>query len=141
MRARHGEANFQLQTSCPGIGAQIHEQWLRRLLRHLVVNCVRANQDHAQLEITIGTAIHNGKVEVWVEDNGHGIRPEIEHYLFHRPVPHAGVRRDERHGRGLLLVRHIVELHNGKVWLKSNEVEKGACIAFTIPRVIGEETV
>lgn len=141
MRRRHGGVTFDVQTGCTGVEAKIHEQWLRRLLRHLVVNSVLANREHTALAIMVGTAAHNGHVEIWVEDNGRGIRPEIVGYLFHRPVPHQGTRSRERHGRGLLLVRHIVELHGGHAWLKSNEAGKGACVAFTVPRVTSHTLV
>lgn len=136
MRQRHGGVIFAIQTACPHIEVKIPEQWLRRLLRHLVINSVRANQGQTDLMITVGTNLHGNQVEVWVADNGRGIRAEIEHQLFHRPVPHGGGRSAERHGRGLLLVRYIVELHGGHAWLKENEVEKGACLAFTVPRVL-----
>ena len=135
MRRQHGGVIFALETSCPQIEAKIHEQWLRRLLRHLVVNSISANQGERDLVITVGTEVQHGHVEIWVKDNGRGIRPEIESYLFHRPVPHAEERKEERHGRGLLLVRHIVELHGGTVKLKWNEVGEGVCVAFTMPRI------
>ena len=135
LRAKHGGVDFQLATACPGIEVTMHEQWLRRLLRHLVLNAVRANDQPTQrLTITIGTRSNAQVVEVWVKDNGRGIRPEIVSQLFNRPIVHQGERSQERHGRGLLLVRHIVELHGGKASLQPSERELGACIAFTIPR-------
>jgi signal transduction histidine kinase len=33
----------------------------------------------------------------------------------------------------LLLVRHIVELHGGQVWLKENTPGESVCFAFSIP--------
>lgn len=141
MQRRHGGVTFVWLPGCSDIPGctetevQIHEQWLRRLLRHLVVNSVVANRDQAALTITMGTSTQGERAEVWVEDNGRGIRPEIANYLFYRPVPHTGIRHEERHGRGLLLVRHIAEMHNGHAWLKWNHVGKGVCIAFTIPTV------
>ncbi|MEZ4674662.1 MAG: GAF domain-containing protein [Caldilineaceae bacterium] len=134
MQRRHGRVYFTIDLAAPAVEAQIHEQWLRRLLRHLVINSVNANKGKADLSITVGTVLHPDLVEVWVADNGRGIRPEIVPMLFHRPIPHSGVRSDERHGRGLLLVRYIVEQHGGKTWLKSNQVQGGSCIAFTVPR-------
>jgi len=134
LRRKHGAGQFATATHCLGIDVCMHEQWLRRLLRHLVLNAVRANQQPTQpLTITIGTQLHQHMVEVWVKDNGRGVRPEIVTQLFNRPIEHQGERSHERHGRGLLLVRHIVELHGGRAWLKVDEPGPGACIAFTIP--------
>ena len=135
-RSKHGRVHFRLDLQCPARKAYIHEQWLRRLLRHLVLNATRANEQEADaLIITIGTQVNLGMIEIWVQDNGRGIRPEIVNFLFKRPIPHIHERSQERHGRGLLLVHHIVELHGGKTWIKHNEPGQGACIAFTIPQV------
>ena len=135
LRRKHGRVQFMLATNCPGVEVRMNDQWLRRLLRHLVLNAVRANEKPTErLVITIGTQAQQQTVEVWVKDNGRGVRPEIVDQLFNRPIVHKGEGIQERHGRGLLLVRHIVELHGGKAWLKTGELGPGACIAFTIPR-------
>ena len=68
-----------------------------------------------------------------VEDNGKGIRPEIESLLFHRPIAHTGTRATERHGRGLLLVRYVIELHGGRVWLDWSKPGEGARFTFSVP--------
>lgn len=135
LRRKHSRVQFHLALECPAVEAYIHEQWLRRLLRHLVLNAVRANEGEAgELIITIGTQLTNDMIEIWVRDNGRGIRPEIVDSIFKRPIQHINERSQERHGRGLLLVHHIVELHGGKSWIKGNEVGQGACIAFAIPQ-------
>lgn len=135
LRRDHATINFVLQTGCPGIRAGMHEQWLRQLLRNLVKNAINANRDlPGKLEVTIGTELQDALTEIWVQDNGRGVRPEIEKLIFNRPIPHKGIRSEERSGRGLVWVRHIVELHGGTVRLKWNALEEGACFAFSIPQ-------
>jgi len=135
LRRIHTPIHFHLELTCPGLLIQMHDLWLRRLLRHLVKNAIRANeQSLTALTITIGTTQQPGMVEVWVQDDGRGVRPEIETLLFNRPIPHTQERLDERFGRGLLLVRHIVELHGGQVWLKANQPGEQVCFAFCIPQ-------
>lgn len=135
LRRIHTQTAFQLELVCPGLLIQMHDLWLRRLLRHLVKNAIRANGENAAtLTVTVGTTPRPGMVEIWVSDNGRGVRPEIEHMLFNRPIPHTQGRADERFGRGLLLVRHIVELHGGRVWLKENKPGENVCFAFCIPQ-------
>ena len=38
-----------------------------------------------------------------------------------------------RRGRGLLIAEMVVLRHKGRIWLRRNEVGKGACFAFTVP--------
>ncbi|MCX6045837.1 MAG: GAF domain-containing protein [Chloroflexi bacterium] len=135
LRRDHAMVNFILQTRCADIRTGMHEQWLRQVIRNLVKNSIRANPGlPRRLEVVIGTEVQATMTEIWVQDNGRGVRPEIEKLLFNRPIPHTAERSEERSGRGLVWVRHIVELHGGKVWLKQNRLEEGACFAFSIPR-------
>lgn len=136
LRRTHAATTIRVQANAGGIRASIHEQWLRRLLRHLVKNAVKANQAELRpLEIIISTEVQAALVEVSVQDNGRGVRPGIENSLFNRPVPHVGERSDERSGRGLVLVRHIVELHGGSARLKWNKPDQGTCFVFSIPHL------
>ncbi|MEZ4866655.1 MAG: GAF domain-containing sensor histidine kinase [Caldilineaceae bacterium] len=140
LRHTHRRARFHLDLTCPGVEIQMHELWLRRLLRHLVKNATAANSHAlAPLEIVIGTRQRAHSVEISVQDNGRGVRPEIEKMLFNRPIPHRGEREHERMGRGLLLVRHIVELHGGQAWLHSNRPGEAVCFCFSAPRLRGEK--
>ena len=135
LRRAHGQVIFELELTCPVVLIQMHDLWLRRLLRHLVKNAIRANQaEPTPLTVIIGTNQQPGQVEIWVRDTGRGVRPEIEGLLFNRPIPHAQERAQEPFGRGLLLVRHIVELHGGQVWLKENRPGDNVCFAFCIPQ-------
>ena len=137
LRRAHSRVDFCLELSCPQLYIQMHELWLRRLLRHLVKNAIRANATQpTPLTLQIGTQQQAGLIEIWVRDNGCGVRPEIAHLLFNRPIPYANAKRDERFGRGLLLVRHIVELHGGQVWLKTNSPGESVCFAFRIPQAL-----
>lgn len=135
LRRVHPGVHFCLELACPQLYIQMHDLWLRRLLRHLIKNAIRANATlSTPLTLRIGTQQQADMIEIWVLDNGCGVRPEIVHLLFNRQIPYANARRDERFGRGLLLVRHIVELHGGQVWLKSNQPGESVCFAFRIPQ-------
>lgn len=135
LRRVHAGVHFCLELTCPQLYIQMHDLWLRRLLRHLVKNAIRANAAlPTPLTLRIGTQQQAGMIEIWVLDNGCGVRPEIVHLLFNRQIPSPNARRDERFGRGLLLVRHIVELHGGQVWLKTNQPGESVCFAFRIPQ-------
>ena len=69
-----------------------------------------------------------------MSDTGVGIAPEDQAAVFEefRQVGSDRARKNEGTGLGLALVRKFVELHGGRMWLKS-EVGKGSTFAFTLP--------
>jgi GAF domain-containing protein len=141
LQKNHPTIEFRLNPNCPQTQVAMHEQWLRRLLRHFIQNSINAALETGQeVTITIDTALEPSEQDgvatmaaISIEDNGKGIRPEIESLLFRRPIAHTGNRADERHGRGLLLVRYVIELHGGRVQLDWSKPGEGARFTFSIP--------
>jgi signal transduction histidine kinase len=67
-----------------------------------------------------------------VRDNGIGIDPELQPLifgLFHKLDPGS-----EGEGIGLALVRRIVELHGGRIWVESKGSGKGTTFRFTLAK-------
>jgi signal transduction histidine kinase len=73
-------------------------------------------------------------VEVSVTDTGIGIAPEDQEAIFEefRQAGSDYARKREGTGLGLTLARKFVELHGGRIWVKS-EVGKGSTFTFTLP--------
>jgi PAS domain S-box-containing protein len=68
---------------------------------------------------------------LFVEDNGIGIDPRFHEKvfgLFEKLDPRA-----EGSGVGLALVRRIVEVHGGRVWIESGGRGHGTTVCFTLP--------
>jgi signal transduction histidine kinase len=76
----------------------------------------------------------DGAVEISVSDTGIGIAPEDQETIFEefRQVgPHSAGKR-EGTGLGLALAKKFVELHGGKIWVKS-QMGQGSTFTFTLP--------
>jgi PAS domain S-box-containing protein len=104
---------------------------LQQLFQNLVGNAVKF-MDKPQGEIKIGCIEQDGNWQFYVADNGPGI--EAKYFgkifqLFQILIPRDEV---ESTGVGLALVKKIVELYGGKVWVES-EVGRGTTFFFTLP--------
>jgi signal transduction histidine kinase len=74
----------------------------------------------------------DGSIEVSVRDTGVGIAPEDQEAVFEefRQVGTAD-KKVEGTGLGLALCRKCVELHGGRIWVKS-EVGVASTFTFTV---------
>lgn len=69
--------------------------------------------------------------EFSIKDNGIGIEKEYHDKIFQ--VFHSLNKREDSTGIGLSIVRKIIDLHEGDIWLES-ELNKGTTFYFTIKK-------
>jgi len=127
-RSRTG-IDVEMQLGCGETRVRIQEEWLRRLIRHYLINAQKHLVQNRNAHIVVRTVSDGATVTVFVEDNGRGVRESIRPKLFSWEIEHA----DGPPGRGLLLVWLITEAHGGHAWLAHSEPGKGACFAFSLP--------
>jgi signal transduction histidine kinase len=74
------------------------------------------------------------EIAISVADNGIGIAPENLDRIFGKfsQVDQSATRRYGGTGLGLPIVRHLVELHGGQIWVES-DLGHGSVFTFTIP--------
>jgi signal transduction histidine kinase len=99
------------------------------VLQNLIVNATKFTRQTEKPIIEIGTQIINGQQTFFVKDNGIGIAPE-----YHKKVFGLFDKLDaksEGTGIGLALVKRIIEVHGGTIWVES-ELGKGATFFFTL---------
>jgi signal transduction histidine kinase len=108
----------------------IHVMWLKRMLRHLVKNAIKAfPDDQVNCSISIKSQTNGKMVYIFIQDNGPGIPPNIQRYLFRRPILYGA----NRPGMGLLIVKLLAEQYGGDTWLERNEPGSGATFALSVP--------
>ncbi|MEP0804810.1 MAG: GAF domain-containing protein [Chloroflexota bacterium] len=104
---------------------------LIEVVQNLVDNAAKFMGDQPEPRIEIGCAgEENGMPIFYVRDNGIGIAPEHHERIFglFNKLDASG----EGTGVGLALVKRIVEVHGGRIWVES-EAGKGAAFYFTLP--------
>jgi len=77
----------------------------------------------------------NNEVQVDITDTGCGIPQEEQETIFEEfyRVDNPINQEVKGTGLGLSLVRHIIEAHNGKIWVKSR-AGAGSTFSFTLPQ-------
>lgn len=106
---------------------------LQQVLFNLVDNAIKYGRIEGKV-IVQAKQREDQMVEVSVSDNGPGIPPEATERVFERfyRVDRARSRDQGGTGLGLSIVKHIIQSHNGEVWVDS-EVGKGTTFRFTLP--------
>jgi signal transduction histidine kinase len=109
------------------------ESKLHLILSNLVSNAIKFTPQEGNVELIAG--VTKDYLTVSVKDTGVGIATEEFKNLFDRFYQVGSSLRREQPGLGLGLsiVKELVELHRGKVWVES-EIGKGSTFSFTISR-------
>jgi PAS domain S-box-containing protein len=125
-----GRIKITVQPDLPTVSGD--RQRLMEVLQNLIDNAAKFMGGQTDPRIEIGQrGEENGKPVFYVRDNGIGIAPEHHERifgLFNKLDPNA-----EGTGVGLALVKRIIEVHDGRIWVKS-EIGKGSTFYFTLPR-------
>jgi len=119
----------QTQPNLPAVHGD--RQRLIEVLQNLLDNAAKYMGDQRDPHIEIGQqGEENDKPIFFVKDNGIGIAPEYHERifgLFNKLDPKA-----EGTGIGLTLVKRIIEVHGGRIWVES-QLGKGSTFYFTLP--------
>lgn len=109
---------------------------VEQIFQNLLSNAIKYS-DKPKCEIRIGCS---AKGEYWkfsVADNGPGIESRHFERIFHLFQTLAPRDRIESTGVGLTLVKKIVEIYGGTIWIESI-VGQGTTFFFTLPRTASE---
>ncbi len=133
-RARPASAEHHLVVDVdPAIDALLIDPLkITQVLENLIDNALKYSAKGSKIEVT--AKLHVNEVEVSVRDNGAGIPSEDLPHIFERfyRVDKGRSRDKGGTGLGLSIVKHIVQLHGGKVRVEST-LGQGTSFFFTLP--------
>ena len=103
---------------------------LQQVFVNLITNACHAAPEHnARLEIG-ARYLDDGRVSIWVRDNGQGIDPDKLERIFDPFFSTKGMGQGT--GLGLSIVRNIVEQHGGQIEVNS-AIGAGTSFTLTFP--------
>jgi two-component system phosphate regulon sensor histidine kinase PhoR len=135
LHSKADNKNMTLVNELPELAAIGDTNRLDQVFANLVDNAIKYGR--AEGSVTVGgKKLDDGRLEIFVRDDGPGIPPEALDRVFERfyRVDKARSRDQGGTGLGLSIVKHIVHAHGGEVRAESVPGE-GATFFFTLPAV------
>jgi signal transduction histidine kinase len=122
---------IHFKTSSRDCRVKADERKLREAMSNLVSNAVKYSPKGSQIDVDVRR--EGDKVSFRVTDEGPGLGEEERKNLFSpfqrlSPEPTAG---EASSGLGLYIVKQLVDLHEGEVWVES-EVGEGSTFGITL---------
>lgn len=128
------DRGLTISAELPEAGAQVKgdKGKLTQVVVNLLDNAIKFSNANSEVKVSLHSA--GTQWHMAVSDQGAGIPPESVSKLFERfyqvdgslSRPHNGV------GLGLVIVKKIVEMHGGNIWIES-EVGKGTTVHIELP--------
>jgi two-component system phosphate regulon sensor histidine kinase PhoR len=124
---------FDMKYSKP-IYVDADKEKIEQVLINLIVNSIKYGKDKGTTEVSIEQLTKN-LLLVRVNDDGEGIASQHLPRLFERffRVDKSGSRDAGGSGLGLSIVKHIIEAHEQKIYVESEEGQ-GSEFSFTIKK-------
>lgn len=115
------DRNVQLSLNSQNIVMLSNKNYMNELLYNLVDNAIKYNKEGGKVDISITK--NNKNIIISVKDNGVGIPKQHQSRIFERfyRVDKSRSKETGGTGLGLSIVKHIVELYDGTIDLKSIE--------------------
>jgi len=110
------------------------QERIQQVLTNLVVNSIKYGHRNGTTEISVEN-LNSSKLIIRVTDNGEGIEAKHLTRLFERfyRVDKSGSREEGGSGLGLSIVKHIIEVHEEKIYVES-KLAVGSEFSFTLQK-------
>jgi len=135
-RMKAKEKEIAMHLNCPpNIKAEINPPLIEEALINLIDNAIKFSPNGSKIEISARE--EKGEIRVKVRDYGCGIPEEHLPRLAERfyRVDKSRSRKIGGTGLGLSIVKHIIQLHAGKIHVES-EMGKGSTFSIHMPAKI-----
>ncbi|GAA0894341.1 ATP-binding protein [Fulvivirga kasyanovii] len=110
----------------------IDKSILNQAIKNIISNAIKFTQPKGEISISLYETKKNYKIKI--TDSGIGIPEDIRNRLFKEitSVRRTGLEGQKSTGLGLAITKRIIELHNGKITVRSKE-NKGTSFMISLP--------
>lgn len=135
-------SRHRLTLQLPGMTAPVNADPARvvQVVTNLLNNAAKYTPDEG--DIRLSSWVEGSLVVIELEDNGLGIPPEDQVRLFDlfTQLPHTGQKAHGGLGIGLSLVKSLVEMHDGRVTVRSGGLNQGSTFRIELPLAVSLAT-
>jgi len=112
---------------------QADENMIKTILRNLINNSIKFTPSGGSIEVSCLES--NDEFKICIKDSGVGMPKETADSLFDDSLTLTtkGTDNEKGSGLGLSICKSFVEMHDGKIWVESEE-GKGSLFYFTISK-------
>jgi two-component system CheB/CheR fusion protein len=109
------------------------ERRFKEMIFNLLANAIKFTPEGGKVGVRVFGHPEEIEFEVW--DTGVGIAPENMSKMFNvfMRIEPSFSKATEGTGLGLSYTKKLVELHGGRIWIKSDGLGKGAQVSFVLP--------
>jgi len=134
MKGIRMQVSNNIRTREDDLYVSVDEDKFKQILVNLLDNAIKYTESAG--EVTIECSVKSEQIYIQVKDTGVGILPEMLPRVFEKFQQAQGsyLKENKGTGLGLFVVKSLVELHKGKIWVNS-KVGKGSEFRFTLPLV------
>ena len=125
---KSGNVEVEVQSGMPPVLCD--RQRLAEVVQNLVENAVKYMGDQPEPKILFGMREECDRNVFFVQDNGMGIEQKYNQNIF--GLFNKLDAKSDGTGIGLALVKRIIEVHGGEVWVESEGLGKGSRFCFTL---------
>jgi len=104
---------------------------LQEVLQNLIGNAAKFMGDEPDPHVQVGVRQDGDENVFYVRDNGMGIDPRYHDKIF--GLFERLDQKVEGTGIGLAIVKRIIEMHGGRIWVESQGIGHGSTLCFTLP--------
>ncbi|MCP3176810.1 HAMP domain-containing histidine kinase [Desulfuromonas sp. KJ2020] len=118
----------------PEIHVRADTDWLKAVFRNLLENALLYSNGPPVL--TLSLKAEGGQAHLTFADQGRGLeKKELKKVfrMFYRVKPSGETIRGS--GLGLFIIRAVILLHRGKVWIESEGLNRGVTVHITLPLI------
>jgi two-component system sensor histidine kinase VicK len=121
--AQEKKIDLVLDLPTEAVHVAIHRDKFGRILDNLLSNALNFTPAGGSIKVRLKE--HEGRVRLMVQDTGLGIPAELQPHVFDKfsAASRPGLYGDTTTGLGLFITKQIVEMHQGEIWLESQENE------------------
>lgn len=95
---------------------------IERVILNLLSNAIKFTNNGGNIMVSIKK--EDGNVVIEISDDGIGMEEEMKKHIFEKfkraDLTHGLKRQNEGSGLGLFIVKGLIDLHNGEIYVRSN---------------------